>query len=35
MKNKKEYNEILNSEQIIESLKEKEKEILSKMEKKR
>ncbi|MBN7572644.1 DNA repair protein RecN [Clostridium sp. 2-1] len=30
---KKEYNEILNSEQIIESLKEKEKEILSKMEK--
>lgn len=33
MKNKKEYNEILNSEQIIESLKEKEKEILSKMEK--
>lgn len=29
---KKEYNEILNSEQIIESLKEKEKEILSKME---
>ncbi|WP_017208904.1 DNA repair protein RecN [Clostridium beijerinckii] len=30
---KKEYNEILNSEQIIESLKEKEKKILSKMEK--
>ncbi len=30
---KKEYNEILNSEQIIENLKEKEKEILSKMEK--
>ena len=30
---KKEYNEILNSEQIIEDLKEKEKEILSKMEK--
>ncbi|AVK50643.1 DNA repair protein RecN [Clostridium sp. MF28] len=30
---KKEYNEILNSEQIIESLKEKGKEILSKMEK--
>ncbi|OCB00352.1 DNA repair protein RecN [Clostridium beijerinckii] len=30
---KKEYNEILNSEQIIEGLKEKEKEIISKMEK--